>query len=162
LPSLLGHCHHHGAGVIAVAAMGIVTVLSLAPSLLSWWRRVAVTVLLSSLGQLGACVTVGIVTMSSFLPLPWCSRHHHGAVASVTFKPSPSLRWRHQRAGPVAIVVWALSTSRCWRPCNCHDVHRRRHSAGAIAAFMMALLLPTRQCHHRRRWPGACAVINVV
>jgi hypothetical protein len=35
LPSLLGHCCRHGAGTIAAAAMDIVTVLVLAPSLLS-------------------------------------------------------------------------------------------------------------------------------
>jgi hypothetical protein len=35
LPSLLGHCCRHGAGVIAVVAMDIITVLVLAPSLLS-------------------------------------------------------------------------------------------------------------------------------
>ncbi len=130
-----GHCHRLGAGALAVVMM--------APC-----RRHSSVVIA---GSIGACVTVGIVTMASSLPLPWCSRHHHGAITSVTFKPSPSLRWRHQRAGPVAIIVSALSTSRCWRPCNCHDVHRRCHSAGAIAAFMMAPLLPTRQSHHRRR-----------
>jgi hypothetical protein len=35
LPSLLGHCCRHGAGVITVVAMDIVTVLALAPLLLS-------------------------------------------------------------------------------------------------------------------------------
>jgi hypothetical protein len=33
LPSLLGHCCHHDAGVIAVVAMDIVTILALAPLL---------------------------------------------------------------------------------------------------------------------------------
>jgi hypothetical protein len=51
---------------------------------------------------------------------------------------------------------------RCWRPCDCRNVHRRRLGAGAIAVVVMAPLLPSRQCRHRRHQPGACAIIDVV
>ncbi len=89
-------------------------------------------------------------------------RHRDGTIASVTLELLSSLRWRHHCAGTVAIIAWALSTSRCCRPHNCCNVHRRRLGAGAIAVVVMAPLLPSWQCRHRRRQPGACAIVDVV
>jgi hypothetical protein len=159
LPSLLGHCCRHGVGVLAVVAMYIVTVLALAPS------PVVVMALLChrQRGDTGVIPRVALAQLPSLQLRRWrpCG-HRNSAIASVTLELLLSLHWRHCCAGTVAIVAWALSTSRCWHPCDCRNVHFRRLGAGAIAVVVMALLLPSRQCCHRRHQPGACAIINVV
>jgi hypothetical protein len=159
LPLLLGHCCRRGVGVLAVVAMYIVAVLALAPS---------PVVVLAPLchcqrGDTGVIPRVALGQLPLLQLRRWhpC-RHRDGVVASVTLELLSLLRWRHRRAGTIAIVAWALSTSRCWRPRDCCNVHCCRLGAGVIAVVAMAPLLLSRQCHHRRRQPGACAIVDVM
>ncbi len=87
-----------------------------------------------------------------------------GAFASVTLESLSLLRWRHRCAGTIAIVAWALSPSRCWRPCGCCDVHCCCLGAGAIACCCDGAVVPSLTWWHWRHpscCPGAVAIVAV-
>jgi hypothetical protein len=136
LPPRRWHC----LGIVAVVALalslrwhrchcclGIVAVTALAPSRLSRWtsspswcshhrchRDGAVSPsrrCCHCWGQPGACAIVGVVTLASSLPLPWCSCHHcscgAGILADISMAPLPPSLWNrcHRCAGVIVALA---------------------------------------------------------